>query len=437
MPNDELARSLTVPEMEEAVIASLITAPEFIPVVKAFLTPAMFANEVNAEVYRAALALGEATDLLTVIDWIRRLPTAGRLEHASSGLESYLAGCVTGIHSPLNAANYAANVYEAWRRRETMREMTKAAQAIYNGATAADVAATLTRSLADGLERPGDEAPLSDIIAAYDAEREHERASTSPTGIMTGISDLDRLTDGWRPGRFIVVAGRPGDGKSTLMMNAAAWSAKKGKRTAVFSLEMGAVELMRRLVAAESGVETSHMKARTQTPQQMEAEMAAQNTISRWPLHLPTGLGYTVDDIAGKIQRLNARGNPVGLVIIDYLQLMNSGSRTSNRVEEVSVITRGLKALAMTLRVPVIAGSQLNRAVADGEPQLSHLRESGSIEQDADLVMMLHNPKTPGQPNLRELYIRKNRDGATGKVPLIAQFHLSRFAGAAIDRIEL
>ena len=230
-------------------------------------------------------------------------------------------------------------------------------------------------------------------------------------------------------GNSVIIAGRPGEGKSTMLLNFAARAAKKGVRTVVFSLEMGADQVMRKLVADVAGVNTAHSAVKAMTPEGWDKETEAKNTINGWPIHLPSGLGYTVDDIAAKINKLNMRGNPVGLIVVDYVQLMRSGTRTNNRVEEVSIITRGLKALAMTLQVPIIAGSQLSRAGAEGEPKLEHLRESGSLEQDADIVAMLHNPLIANQPNNRMLYIRKNREGPVGEVPLMALFHISRFAG--------
>ena len=429
--------SLSNPEMERSVIGALLAAPEMLAQVRPILTPGMFSIEGNGTIYQAIIETGELSDITTVTE---RLRQSGRLtvaELTTGPIVAYLAGAMTEIASALNVRAYAEIVYEAWRRRVAMDELSKAATAISSGRKADEVSAALSRALVEGASKRGDDPTITDILAAYDADREKERDGKSTAGILTGIHALDSITDGWRPGKFVVVAGRPGEGKTTLMLNFAARAAKKGHRTVVFSLEMGEKEIMRKLVADVAGVNTTHAAAKQMTPEAWDKENEAKNTINRWPLHLPSGLGYTVDDIAAKVHRLNMRGNPIGLIIVDYLQLMSSGQRTGNRVEEVSIITRGLKALAMTLQVPIIAGSQLSRAVADGEPKLEHLRESGSIEQDADIVAMLHNPNTPGQPNTRELFIRKNREGAAGKVPLIAQFHISRFAGAAIDTIKL
>ncbi len=425
--------ALANPEVEKSVIGSLLAGPEMIPQVRPILTPGDFFVEGNGAIFRAILEVGEMSDMLTVTEHLRQKGELHQVEKTVGPLESYLAGCCVDVISPLNVRAYSGIVYEASRRRTVMDELGKAATAISAGRMASDVAVALNQALVEGQSRRGEDPTLTDILAAYDADREQERDGRSTSGILTGIHALDTITDGWRPGKFVVIAGRPGEGKSTLMLNFAARAARKGHRTVVFSLEMGEKEIMRKLVADVAGVNTAHAAAKAMTPEAWDKETQAKNQINGWPLHIPAGLGYTVDDIAAKVHRYNMRGNPVALVIVDYLQLMSSGQRTGSRVEEVSVITRGLKALAMTLGVPIIAGSQLSRAVADGEPKLEHLRESGSIEQDADIVMMLHNPAIAGQPMRRTLFVRKNRDGAPGDVPLVAQFYISRFAGAVME----
>lgn len=421
--------SLANLEREQDVIGGLIQASEMIPQVRPILLPESFFSEGNGEIYKAILALGESADLITVPEYLRQTGRLVQTEKTVGPIEPYLAACVTSIASPLNVRAYAEIVYEAWRRRQTMEELRKAAEAIQTGKQASEIATLLSRALVEGIGRRDADPTLTDIIATYDAHRDKERSGTATNGILTGIHALDKITDGWRPGQFVIIAGRPGEGKSTMLLNFAARAAKRGVRTVVFSLEMGADQVMRKLVADTAGVNTAHSAVKAMTPEGWDKETEAKNTINGWPIHLPSGLGYTVDDIAAKIHKLNMRGNPVGLIVVDYVQLMRSGTRTNNRVEEVSIITRGLKALAMTLQVPIIAGSQLSRAGAEGEPKLEHLRESGSLEQDADIVAMLHNPLVANQPNNRMLYIRKNREGPVGEVPLMALFHISRFAG--------
>lgn len=417
-------------EREQDVIGGLIQAAEMIPQVRPILVPESFFSEGNGEIYKAILALGESADLITVPEYLRQTGRLVQTEKTVGPIEPYLAACVTSIASPLNVRAYAEIVYEAWRRRQVIQELQKAAEAIQTGRTATDVTTALSRALVERVERRNEDQTLTDIIATYDAHRDKERSGVGTNGILTGIHALDKLTDGWRPGQFIIVAGRPGEGKSTMLLNFIARAAKKDVRSAMFSFEMGADQVMRKLVADVAGVNTSHSAVKSMTPEAWERETEAKNTINGWPLHFPTGLSYTVDDIAAKVHKLNMRGKPIGLIAVDYVQLMRSGTRTNNRVEEVSIITRGLKALAMTLQVPIIAAAQLSRAGAEGEPKLEHLRESGSIEQDADVVAMLHNPAIAAQPNNRTLFIRKNREGPLGEVPLIALFHISRFAGA-------
>jgi len=425
-------------EREQDVLGGLLAAVEMIPQVRPILVAEAFASKANGEIYRAILALNESADLITVPEYLRQSGKLVEVEKLAGPIAPYLATCITGIATPLNVCAYAEIVYEAWRRRQVIQELQKAAEAIQTGRTATDVTTALSRALVERVERRNEDQTLTDIIATYDAHRDKERNGVGTNGILTGIHALDKLTDGWRPGQFIIVAGRPGEGKSTMLLNFIARAAKKDVRSAMFSFEMGADQVMRKLVADVAGVNTSHSAVKAMTPEAWERETEAKNTINGWPLHFPTGLSYTVDDIAAKVHKLNMRGKPIGLIAVDYVQLMRSGTRTNNRVEEVSIITRGLKALAMTLQVPIIAAAQLSRAGAEGEPKLEHLRESGSIEQDADVVAMLHNPAIAGQPNNRTLFIRKNREGPLGEVPLIALFHISRFAGAVPkETIEL
>lgn len=417
-------------EREQDVLGGLLAAVEMIPQVRPILIADAFASKANGEIYRAIMALDESADLITVPEYLRQSGKLVEVEKLAGPITPYLATCITGIATPLNVVAYAEIVYEAWRRRQVIQELQKAAEAIQTGRTATDVTTSLSRALVERVERRNEDQTLTDIIATYDAHRDKERSGVGTNGILTGIHALDKLTDGWRPGQFIIVAGRPGEGKSTMLLNFIARAAKKDVRSAMFSFEMGADQVMRKLVADVAGVNTSHSAVKSMTPEAWERETEAKNTINGWPLHFPTGLSYTVDDIAAKVHKLNMRGKPIGLIAVDYVQLMRSGTRTNNRVEEVSIITRGLKALAMTLQVPIIAAAQLSRAGAEGEPKLEHLRESGSIEQDADVVAMLHNPAIAAQPNNRTLFIRKNREGPLGEVPLIALFHISRFAGA-------
>lgn len=248
-------------------------------------------------------------------------------------------------------------------------------------------------------------------------------------GVPTGFKDLDNVLAGWQKSDLVILAARPAMGKTVLALNFAHKVATKSEMPVlIFSLEMSKEQLVDRMLAMESGVDAWNIRTGNLTNEDWEKLSGAMGTLAEAPIYIDDTPGITVSDLRTKARR-EQHNRQLGLIIVDYLQLMSGGSRfgsEGNRVQEISEISRGLKSIARELKVPVIALSQLSRSVESRSPQipqLADLRESGSIEQDADLVMFIYrdeyyNPETTEKPNIADILIKKHRSGATGNVEL-------------------
>src|SRR5437764_10083009 len=258
------------------------------------------------------------------------------------------------------------------------------------------------------------------------------------TGIPTGFQQLDEITNGLHPGQMITVAGRPGSGKSTLALDFARSAAVKSQKpTAIFSLEMGKLEIMMRLFSAEAGVALQNMRSGHMNDTDWRRLALRSSELAEAPLFIDDSPNLTMMEIGAKARRLRQR-HDLQLIIIDYLQLMTSGKRVESRQQEVSEFSRAMKLLAKELDVPVVALSQLNRGPeqrTDKKPLLSDLRESGSIEQDSDVVILLHREDAYERESPRageaDLIVAKHRNGPTATVTVAFQGHYSRFVDMA------
>jgi replicative DNA helicase len=254
-----------------------------------------------------------------------------------------------------------------------------------------------------------------------------------PLGIPSGFVDLDRLTGGMQRSDMIIIAARPGMGKTSLMLNIALNAARRfHQRVAIFSLEMSNEQIVQRLVSQETGIDSQRLRLVEASSALSSANLYMDDTPSISPLQLRT-----------KARRLHAE-HGLDLVIVDYLQLMTGDTRSENRVQELAYISRTLKGLARELNVPVLAASQLSRAVEqrhDKRPILSDLRESGSLEQDADVVMFIYRDdmydQTSERKNVAEIILAKHRNGPTGSIELYFRSHLTQFVNAARREVTL
>lgn len=391
-------------------------------------------------IFDAILALyshGEPTDVIAVTD---ELTKQGEL--ARAGGADYLHTLTSLVPTAANAGYYGSIVAERALLRRLVEAGTRIVQMGYSGE--GEVLDLVNNAQAEiysvtGSTDTEDYVPLTDAVSA--AMEEIEAASHkdgSMTGVPTGFADLDELTNGFHPGQMIIVAARPAVGKSTLALDFAR-SASIGHNmpSIFFSLEMGRAEIAMRLLSAESSVPLQSMRKGKIESRDWTTIAQVSGRINEAPLYIDDSPNMTLVEIRAKCRRLKQR---VGLkmVVIDYLQLMTSGKRVESRQQEVSEFSRALKLMAKELQVPVIALSQLNRGSeqrADKMPAISDLRESGSIEQDADMVILLHREAVYDKESPRageaDLIVAKHRNGPTRTVAVAFHGHFSRFADLA------
>ncbi len=388
-------------------------------------------------IYDAILSLyahGEPTDVITVTD---ELSKSGQLSKAG-GVE-YLHTLIGLVPTAANAGYYATIVGERALLRRLVEAGTRIAQMGYAGeGEALDLVNEAQAEIyaVTGNAETEDYVPIN--VAVDAALREIEAAKSHEgilTGVPTGLIEMDDLTNGLHPGQLIIIAARPALGKSTLALDFARSAAiKHDLATVFFSLEMGRSEIAMRLLSAEAGVHLQHMRKGTVANTDWTKIASTRGRIDSAPLYIDDSPNMTLVEIRAKCRRLKQR-HDLKLVIIDYLQLMTSGKRVESRQQEVSEFSRALKLLAKELGVPVIALSQLNRGPeqrTDKRPALSDLRESGSLEQDADVVILLHREsayeKENSRPGEADLIVAKHRNGPTKDVTVAFQGHYSRFA---------
>jgi replicative DNA helicase len=388
-------------------------------------------------IFEAILSLysrGEPTDVIAVTDELTK-----QGEIARAGGAEYLHSLTSMVPTAANAGYYAGIVSEKAILRRLVEAGTRIAQMGY--ASEGEVTDLVNSAQAEiyGVHRgvqAEDFVPLS--TAVMSAVEEIEAASSRDgvmVGVPTGFHDLDELTNGLHPGQLIVLAARPAIGKSTLGLDIARTAAiKHDLPSIIFSLEMGRSEIAMRLLSAEASIPLHHMRKGTINAQDWNTLAAVRGRINDAPLYIDDSPNMTLVEIRAKCRRLKERAG-LKLVVIDYLQLMTSGKRVESRQQEVSEFSRALKLLAKELNVPVIAISQLNRGPeqrVDKKPMLSDLRESGSIEQDADMVILLHREDAYDQTSPRageaDFIVAKHRNGRTDTVTVGFHGHFSRFA---------
>ncbi|MDG9701155.1 replicative DNA helicase [Streptomyces sp. DH37] len=429
-------------DAEQSVLGGMLLSKDAIADVVETLQGQDFYRPAHETIYQAILDLyakGEPADPITVAAELTR-----RGEIAKVGGPGYLHSLVQTVPTAANAQYYAEIVHERAVLRRLVEAGTRITQMGYaadgdvdeivNSAQAEIYAVTEQRTSEDYL-------PLADIMeGALDEIEAIGSRSGQMSGVPTGFSDLDSLTNGLHPGQMIVIAARPAMGKSTLALDfARACSIKHNLPSVIFSLEMGRNEIAMRLLSAEARVALHHMRSGSMTDEDWNRLARQMPEVTGAPLYIDDSPNLTMMEIRAKCRRLKQR-NDLRLVVIDYLQLMQSGGsrRPESRQQEVSEMSRNLKLLAKELEVPVIALSQLNRGPeqrTDKKPMVSDLRESGSIEQDADMVILLHREDAYEKESPRageaDLIVAKHRNGPTATITVAFQGHYSRFVDMA------
>lgn len=419
------------PELERAVLGALILESEQLPDVAEIIEISAFHNANNGKIYGAMLSMLERGDKIDLYTLSQCPELKGR------EMVRYLAELTNSIGSGANVLEHARQLANAeTRRRLCIFGYELAARAVSDPDGVVDWATSEITAIADRVVRSDDITPLSDVVRATldDLERRQQaRQAGECIGIPTGLQRLDALTGGWRGGQLIVLAGRPGTGKSATMLHFTRAAAVAGVPVCIFSLEMPASQLAGRMLVGGSGVDSGAFRTgNVDASGWMKIERAGA-TLLAMPVYLNDRANITLGAIRSQCKAMHRRGR-CGMVIIDYLQLLDTTSRNANttREREIAAASRSAKLLAKELGVPVILLSQLSRKVeerADKTPLLSDLRESGAIEQDADMVLFLDRPAMYGMQTIDTnryglissegvgvLHIAKNREGATGRI---------------------
>lgn len=439
-PDVEVAGGALVPphnqDAEAAILGSALLDGAVIGRVAEIVSERDFHGERHAVIYAAMLALFERQESLDYVTLIGELERRQRL--AQAGGVSYLAGLLTVVPTPIHADQYARIVADSALMRRLISVGGQIAALAYqhlDAATAVQKAEALLSDVASGASKVEDR-PIGEYLREYLLELSQLHEGQIATGaVPTGFADLDRLLDGGpKRGDLVVVAARPGMGKTTLALNLAVNGAVKfGVRSAVFSLEMSGRQLTMRVLSAEARIESSRLQSGNLLDHEAARLGDAVNRLAESEIRIAQPISLTPTALRAHVRRI-ARRTPIDLVIVDYLQLMSAGRRGSNRVEEVSEITRQLKALALEEGVAVVALSQLSRAVEQRSPHvpiLSDLRDSGSIEQDSDTVMFIYRDdyydRHSERRGLADLIVAKHRNGPIGQVSVLWDERHTRF----------
>jgi replicative DNA helicase len=431
-------------QAEQSVLGGMLLSKDAIADVVEVLRAGDFYRPAHQIVYDTILDLygrGEPADAVTVSAELTR---SGQLMRV--GGTPYLHTLISSVPTAANAGFYAEIVAERATLRRLVEAGTRIVQLGYGAAAGqgGDVDEVVDRAQAeiyDVTERRTSEdyVRLEQLLqGTMDEIDAISSRGGQNIGVPTGFSELDQITNGLHPGQMVILAARPAIGKSTLALDfSRACSIRHGMTSAIFSLEMSKSEITMRLLSAEAKVPLHHMRSGHMSDDDWARLARRMGEVADAPLYIDDSPNLTMMEIRAKARRLRQR-HDLRLVVVDYLQLMTSGKRVENRQVEVSEFSRSLKLLAKELEVPVIAISQLNRGPeqrTDKKPLLSDLRESGSLEQDADMVVLLHREDAYERESPRageaDLILAKHRNGPTGTVTVAFQGHYSRFVDMA------
>ena len=423
-------------EAEEAVLGSLLIDPDAIIHVATFLTPGDFFLQRHSWVYEAIQELHERrqpADLVTLSDELAR-----REQLDDIGGAAYLTSLINATPTSIHIEYYARIIERTAVLRRLIDAAGQIAQLAYQDNEDADVIVDRAEEIIFGISEhrvARDLRPIRQVLESYYDRVEYlAQHEGEIVGIPTGLSDLDKLLGGLQRSDMIVMAGRPGMGKTSLALSIALQAARRHqKRVAIFSLEMSDEQLVQRLVSAETGIDSQRLRLGNIKSDEWTTFYQAIKLLSETLVFIDDTPAISVLELRTKARRLHAE-HGLDLLIIDYMQLMRGGARNENRQQEISFISRSIKGLARELNVPILALSQLSRQVEsrhDKRPMLSDLRESGSIEQDADVVLFIYrddvyNPDTEF-PNIAEIIVSKHRSGPTGIFSVYFKKHLAQF----------
>jgi len=430
-------------EAEEAVLGSLLIDPEALFRVSPFLKPDDFYLQKNSWIYESILALHERREPIDFVTLCDELERQERLEEI--GGAAYVTHLINAVPSAIHVEAYGRIVEHSAIRRRLINAASQIARLAYQeGEDINQAVDRAEQTLFSVSQRriTRDLTPVQEVIRRYYDRIEYlYDHRDEPLGVPTGFIDLDRLLGGLQRSDLILIAARPSVGKTSLGISIARHAANLGQHVAIFSLEMSSEQVVQRMVSAETGIDAQRLRLGDLREEEWPLFVRATGRLSDLPLFIDDTPSISVLQMRTKARRLHAE-HGIDLIFVDYLQLMTTDNRRNEgRVQEVSYISRSLKGLARELDVPLVGLSQLSRAVeqrSDKRPILADLRASGSLEQDADVVMFiyrdeLYNPETEDQ-NIAEIIIAKHRNGPTGAVQLFFRDRLAQFLDAETRR---
>jgi len=432
-------------EAEEAVVGAVLINPEVYYDLAQFLQADDFYIHRLRWIWEAFTRLHEQRTPLDILTVTEALDRAGQL--GEIGGPAYLTALLNQVPTSLHAEAYGHMVEAEAIRRRMLNAANQIATLAYDEHESVEhVMEEAEKSVFDVSQRrlKHDLQPISAVLSEYyDRIDELARRPEEIFGVPTGFIDLDRMLTGMQASDFLIIAGRPGQGKTGFLLSAAKNAAMLHKKhVAIFSLEMSNEQVVQRLVAQETGIDSQRLRTGKLNQDEWPLFTQAVEVLSDTHIFLDDTPAISPLQLRTKCRRLHMEFG-LDLVLVDYLQLMGGDVRTENRVQEVSYISRNLKVLARELNVPVLAAAQLSRAVeqrTDKRPVLSDLRESGSLEQDSDVVMFIYRPdqyeKDTVKQNVAEIIIAKHRNGPTGSIELIFRSSLAKFENAATRTID-
>lgn len=419
-------------EAEKSVLGAVLIDKNAMGIVFEILKPSDFYNGINGIVYSSMLSLYEGRkpiDVLTLASEFKKSRTNGKVD------VSYLSSLVDSVPTSANVEHYAKIIKENSTKRSLISLGGEIVQMGFSEDKEADElldnAEKIIFEISQGHGSKGF-VPLKEMLAqSFDRIDELHKGGAGLRGVKTGFSDLDSLLSGMQASNMLILAARPGQGKTAMIANIAQFASVSEKvPVGIFSLEMSQEEIVDRLLVGQADVDAWKLKTGKLSETDFTKLSEAMGTLADAPIYIDDSPGISTSEIRTRARRLQLE-HKIGLIIVDYLQLVDPGKHYDNRVQEVSIVSQSLKNLARELKIPIIAVSQLSRAVehrGEKKPQLADLRESGAIEQDADVVMFLYRTDdVVGNVIPTKLLVAKHRNGPTGEIDLLFKGDRIRF----------
>jgi replicative DNA helicase len=431
-------------DAEKSVLGAILIDKDAANVVSEFLQPNDFYSPSNALIYESMLELyneRKAIDLLTVRDHLKKKKQFEKIDTA------YFTELIEAVPTAANVEHYGRIVKEASTKRALIHAGVDMAESGYDEkkdvSEVINQAETSVFAISQGNITRGF-IPIKDTLAqSFDRIDELHKGGEGLRGVKTGFTELDKVLSGFQKANLIILAARPGQGKTAITLNMAQYIATQEKKpVAIFSLEMSKEELVDRFLVAQADVDAWRLKTGKLSEDDFTKLSDAMGQLAEAPIFIDDTPGLNLAEMRSKARRLHMEHN-LGLIIVDYLQLVDPGRKVENRVQEVSIVSQALKNLARELNIPVLSASQLSRAVehrGERRPQLADLRESGAIEQDADVVMFLYRPDVDFDVTNHNIptkvLIAKHRNGATGEIDLLFRGDRIRFYNVEKSHVE-